>query len=102
MTEPKWSLKDFVKASSSRSVKKPVCPLPDLHSSVWSSCPDFLDHVQITALSRALQINVDIAYIDGRNVDGDVNFVELRHASDPGANPITLLYRYAPSQLAIL
>lgn len=51
------------------------------------------DHVQITALSRALQINVDIAYIDGHSIDGDVNFVELRHAIESGADPITLLYR---------
>jgi ubiquitin thioesterase protein OTUB1 len=51
------------------------------------------DHVQITALSRALQVDVDIAYIDGRSAQGDVNFVELRHANTSAADPITLLYR---------
>lgn len=51
------------------------------------------DHVQITALSCALQIDVDVAYVDGRTARGDVSFVELRHARNPGTDPIALLYR---------
>ncbi|KAJ7584868.1 cysteine proteinase [Mycena floridula] len=52
------------------------------------------DHVQMIALSRALQININVAYLDGRGgPDGQVNFVEFRHAPDSGAEPLVLLYR---------
>jgi ubiquitin thioesterase protein OTUB1 len=46
----------------------------------------------MTALSRALKINVKVAYLDGRSSDGKVDFVEFNHA-DPGVEPMTLLYR---------
>ncbi|KII84082.1 hypothetical protein PLICRDRAFT_118324 [Plicaturopsis crispa FD-325 SS-3] len=49
------------------------------------------DHVQIIALSRALEINVHIAYLDGRDTNGRVEFVEFNNA--PGADPLILLYR---------
>ncbi|KIM81941.1 hypothetical protein PILCRDRAFT_71406, partial [Piloderma croceum F 1598] len=49
------------------------------------------DHVQITALSRALQISVKIAYLDGRGTDGKVDFVDFDSAA--GGDPLQLLYR---------
>ncbi|SJL08387.1 uncharacterized protein ARMOST_11750 [Armillaria ostoyae] len=51
------------------------------------------DHVQMTALSRALQLNVNVAYLDGRNSNGLVDFVEFRSAADANETPLTLLYR---------
>ena len=53
-----------------------------------------LDHVQITALSRALQININIAYLDGRGANGVVDFVEFRNDKDTTTSPLILLYRY--------
>ncbi|KAI3612679.1 otubain-like cysteine protease [Moniliophthora roreri] len=50
------------------------------------------DHVQMTALSRALQINIDIAYLDGRGVNGAVEFVKFQDAKTK-LKPICLLYR---------
>jgi len=49
----------------------------------------------MTALTRALKMNVNIAYLDGRSPTGKVDFVEFR---DPdwqpeNSSPITLLYR---------
>jgi len=49
------------------------------------------DHVQMTALSRALYINVKIAYLDGRGTDGKVDFVDFDSSS--GDDPLQLLYR---------
>jgi len=53
------------------------------------------DHVQMTALSLALKINVSVAYLDGRSPSGKVEFVEFHHAESQGdgVEPITLLYR---------
>ncbi|KAK0189760.1 cysteine proteinase [Armillaria mellea] len=51
------------------------------------------DHVQMTALSRALQLNVNVAYLDGRNSNGLVDFVKFRSAPDANETPLTLLYR---------
>jgi ubiquitin thioesterase protein OTUB1 len=51
------------------------------------------DHVQITALSRALKININIAYLDGRGTEGRVDFVEFRNAVESKAEPLILLYR---------
>lgn len=49
------------------------------------------DHVQMTALCRALQLNIDVAYLDGRRSDA-VDFVPIRPATkDTG--PLVLLYR---------
>jgi len=53
------------------------------------------DHVQISALSRALKINIKVAYLDGRG-DGDkVDFVELSNIEDGynGMKEVCLLYR---------
>ena len=51
------------------------------------------DHVQLTAISQALQVNVKIAYLDGRNADGRVDYVTFNHASDEKETPLTLIYR---------
>ncbi|KAJ8455537.1 hypothetical protein ONZ45_g18921 [Pleurotus djamor] len=48
------------------------------------------DHVQMTALARALGLNIDVAYLDGRSADGKVDFVEFRNGD---SQPLTLLYR---------
>ncbi|CAL1697925.1 unnamed protein product [Somion occarium] len=53
------------------------------------------DHVQMTALTRALRVNVNVAYLDGHaHKDGeiDVDFVQFENAPEP-EDPITLLYR---------
>ncbi|GLB44629.1 putative cysteine proteinase [Lyophyllum shimeji] len=49
------------------------------------------DHVQMTALCRALRLNVDVAYLDGRRNDA-VDFVQFREAKDQ-TKPLVLLYR---------
>jgi hypothetical protein len=51
-----------------------------------------IDHVQITALARALRVNVSVAYLDGHAPDGRVDFVDFANA--PGEPPLVLLYRY--------
>ncbi|KAG7447231.1 cysteine proteinase [Guyanagaster necrorhizus] len=51
------------------------------------------DHVQMTALSKVLQLNVNVAYLDGRNSNGLVDFVEFRSAPDANETPLALLYR---------
>lgn len=45
----------------------------------------------MTALSRALHINVKIAYLDGRGTDGKVDFVDFESTDD--TDPLQLLYR---------
>jgi ubiquitin thioesterase protein OTUB1 len=49
------------------------------------------DHVQITALARALRLNVSVAYLDGHA--DDVDFVDFANAE--GERPLVLLYRWA-------
>ncbi|KAK7440041.1 hypothetical protein VKT23_017292 [Stygiomarasmius scandens] len=51
------------------------------------------DHVQMTALSRALHVDIDVAYLDGRSNDGQVEFVQFRQEQQTGEKPISLLYR---------
>lgn len=51
------------------------------------------DHVQVTAISEALKVNVEIAYFDGRNKDGNVEFVKFNKAIDENEAPLTLIYR---------
>jgi len=50
------------------------------------------DHVEIEALCRALQVNVDVAYLNGVRGDG-VDFIKFRNDNNTTAFPITLLYR---------
>ena len=54
------------------------------------------DHVQISALSRALRINVKVAYLDGRGDAEKVDFVELQNVEEGynGMRDVVLLYRY--------
>lgn len=54
-----------------------------------------VDHVQMTALTRALKMDVNIAYLDGRSPTGKVDFVQFRDPNSQLENksPITLLYR---------
>jgi ubiquitin thioesterase protein OTUB1 len=55
-------------------------------------CP-LIDHVQLTAISQALKVNVEIAYLDGRSDDGRVEYVKFNHAADVNETPLTLIYR---------
>lgn len=48
------------------------------------------DHVQITALCRALKLDIDVAYLDGRL--STIDFVPIRSGNEP-ARPLSLLYR---------
>ncbi|PPQ83043.1 hypothetical protein CVT26_012174 [Gymnopilus dilepis] len=50
------------------------------------------DNVEMEALCRALQLNVDVAYLSGVRGDG-VDFITFRHDTDSKAPPLTLLYR---------
>lgn len=51
--------------------------------------------MQISALSRALRINVKVAYLDGRGNDEKVDFVELKNVEEGynGMKEVVLLYR---------
>jgi len=51
------------------------------------------DNVEIEALSRALQINIDVAYLNGGRGDGVIDFIKFRYDSNPEAPPLILLYR---------
>lgn len=57
----------------------------------------FADHPQVTALTRALSINVHVAYLDNSagNNAGAVDFVKFEHegAQENGAKPVVLLFR---------
>lgn len=73
-----------------------------LHFQVSTAClagvadievPFFTDHVQLTALSQALKVNLKIAYLDGRSQDGRVEFVSFNYASNENETPLTLIYR---------
>lgn len=53
------------------------------------------DHPQITALSRALKVNINVAYLDGHSQSngGKVDFVEFQNTDEAGVEPMILLYR---------
>ncbi|PAV15687.1 cysteine ase [Pyrrhoderma noxium] len=52
------------------------------------------DHVQITALTKILKLNIEVAYLDGHNEDGSVNFVQFHNVPpEDFENPPVLLYR---------
>jgi ubiquitin thioesterase protein OTUB1 len=53
-----------------------------------------IDHVQLTAISQALKVNLNIAYLDGRSEDGRVEFVKFNHATAVNETPLTLIYRW--------
>lgn len=52
--------------------------------------------MQITALARALKLNISVAYLDGHSPEGKVEFVPFQNvdADAIGAQPLFLLYRY--------
>ncbi|EPS98937.1 hypothetical protein FOMPIDRAFT_1148232 [Fomitopsis schrenkii] len=53
------------------------------------------DHVQMTALTRALRVNIKVAYLDGHvhGHEGNVSFVEFNDAEEAAIDPVILLYR---------
>ncbi|KAH9916247.1 cysteine proteinase, partial [Epithele typhae] len=51
------------------------------------------DHVQMNALASALKVNVNVAYLDGHNAKGEVNFVPFQNAAFTVTHPVNLLYR---------
>jgi len=64
--------------------------------SVFSSVDFFFpihspDNVAVEALCRALNLNVDVAYLNGSKSD-DVDFIKIRYDIQT-APPISLLYR---------
>ncbi|KZS95353.1 cysteine proteinase [Sistotremastrum niveocremeum HHB9708] len=76
-----------------------VHPEADIPLEVREFCEGFVeaigreaDHVQVTALSRALHVNVEVAYLDGRNPD-HVDFVKFDNETEHDTKPILLLYR---------
>jgi ubiquitin thioesterase protein OTUB1 len=50
------------------------------------------DNVEIQALTKALQLNLDLAYLNGVRMDG-VDFIPFRNNPDSDAQPLVLLYR---------
>ncbi|TCD68017.1 hypothetical protein EIP91_011628 [Steccherinum ochraceum] len=65
-------------------------------------CGKEADDVQITVLTKALNFNIQVAYLDGRSSDGTVNFVEFQIAPPaPGAPPPPVLL-YRPGHYDIL
>ncbi|THU93846.1 cysteine proteinase, partial [Dendrothele bispora CBS 962.96] len=77
--------------------------------SVREFCENFVeatgkeaDHVQMTALSRALHVDIDVAYLDGRSGGGEEGHVEFvkfqqdqsdQQVGGGDGGPICLLYR---------
>ncbi|KAG6907723.1 hypothetical protein DXG01_007636 [Tephrocybe rancida] len=63
------------------------------------------DDVQISALCRILEMNVDIAYVDGREdhraTSNKVHFVPFRSDVKKNAEPIALLYRTIQRQNSV-
>ncbi|KAH8114898.1 cysteine proteinase [Phellopilus nigrolimitatus] len=58
------------------------------------ACGKEADHVQITALTRVLKLNTEVAYLDGHSDDGSVSFVQFQNVPpDAFDNPPVLLYR---------
>ena len=53
------------------------------------------DHVQITALTRALKVNIKVAYLDGHlhGQEGNVSFVDFTNVEESTIDPVILLYR---------
>ena len=53
------------------------------------------DHVQMNALASALKVNVNVAYLDGHDQQGQVSFVQFQNAAFTVVDAVTLLYRCA-------
>lgn len=52
--------------------------------------------MQMTALTRALKVNIKVAYLDGHvhGQEGNVSFVDFTNVDESAIDPVTLLYRY--------
>lgn len=58
--------------------------------------------MQISALTKALKINIEIAYLDGHSADGTVNFVPFQNLPEVDVqNPPILLYRSVSKILSL-
>jgi len=58
------------------------------------ACGKEADHVQISALTNMLKLNIEIAYLDGHSDDGSVSFVQFYNMPpEDFANTPVLLYR---------
>ncbi|KAL5478881.1 hypothetical protein ACEPAI_2158 [Sanghuangporus weigelae] len=58
------------------------------------ACGKEADHVQITALTKILKLNIEVAYLDGHGADGSVNFVQFHNVPpEDFDDPPVLLYR---------
>ena len=53
----------------------------------------FQDNVEIEALSRALQLNIDVAYLNGGRGETVIDFIKFRYDPSPETPPLILLYR---------
>ncbi|KAF8180884.1 peptidase C65 Otubain-domain-containing protein, partial [Pholiota molesta] len=51
------------------------------------------DNVEIDALSNALKLNLDLAYLNGVAQDGHVDFIQFRNDLDVNKQALVLLYR---------
>ena len=65
-----------------------------VHTGHWRLIPAWsIDHVQIAALTKALKLNIQVAYLDGHSEE--VNFVDFKSVPpEPNENVPVLLYRY--------
>ena len=86
--EPREFCERYVEAVGKEAGKFNQLPY---HCSSYIS--SFIDHVQITALTRALNMNLEVAYLDGRG-DEKVNFVQFfPQPPEEGEDVPVLLYR---------
>lgn len=79
----------FVEAVGKEAGKSSYSSFGPMHVQLMVWC--LLDDVQITALSRALQVNIRIARVDGH--DTRVSFDD-KFGTDESIAPLTLLFRY--------
>jgi len=91
--EPASSANILLRLSVKKQVRDLSLTLPLSLNLVWIY--EIIDHVQMTTLTRALKINLNVAYLDGRSPTGKVDFVEFRDPDSQleNSSPITLLYR---------
>ncbi len=54
-----------------------------------------IDEPQIIALTNAMKVNVEVAYVDGHTTSDIVKFLRIHNAQDENSRSIMLLYRYA-------
>ena len=94
--EPANSANILLRLSVKKQVRDLSLTLPLSEAQLaWVWIYEIIDHVQMTTLTRALKINLNVAYLDGRSPTGKVDFVEFRDPDSQleNSSPITLLYR---------